>query len=88
MSSFPDTPRLAVLTAGRGDQFSNWNKARGHRLFSYHLMRVLLEEGPKLQVTQIHSRLRERVLDDSRRLGPEFEQEPDLQGNGKLAILN
>jgi hypothetical protein len=51
-------------------------------------MRVLLEEGPKLQVTQIHSRLRERVLDDSRRLGPEFEQEPDLQGNGKLAILN
>jgi hypothetical protein len=85
---FPDAERLAVLTAGRGDQFSNWDKARGHRLFSYHLMRVLLEEGPKLEVAQIHSRLRERVLDASRRLGPEFEQEPELQGNGRLAILN
>ena len=86
--SFPDANRLAVLTAGRGDQFSNWDKARGHRLFSYHLMRVLLEDGPKLEVAQIHNRLRERVLDDSRRLGPEFEQEPELQGNGRLAILN
>jgi len=51
-------------------------------------MRVLLEDGPKLEVAQIHNRLRERVLDDSRRLGPEFEQEPDLQGNGRLAIVN
>ena len=84
--SFPDDKRLAVLTAGRGDQFSNWYKARGHRLFSYHLMRVLLEDGSNLEVGQLHDRLRERVLDDSRRLGPEFEQEPELQGNQRLAI--
>jgi hypothetical protein len=49
-------------------------------------MRVLLEDGSNLEVGQLHDRLRERVLDDSRRLGPEFEQEPELQGNQRLAI--
>jgi hypothetical protein len=86
--SFPDSARLAVLTAGRGDQFSNQDKDRGHRLFGYHLMRVLIEEGPKIEVAQLHQRLRDRVLDESRRIGPEFEQEPELQGNGRLAVLN
>lgn len=84
--SFPDSNRLAVLTAGRGDQFSNQSKERGHRLFSYHLMRGLLEGGSKLEMAQLHNQLRDRVLDESRRIGPEFEQEPDLQGNGKLSL--
>jgi hypothetical protein len=86
--SFPASDRLAVLTAGRGDQFANQEKERGHRLFGYHLMRVILEEGPKLELAQIHSQLRKRVLEDSKRIGPEYEQEPELQGNGRLAILN
>jgi uncharacterized caspase-like protein len=85
--SFPDSQRLAVLTAGRGDQFSNQDKERGHRLFSYHLMRVLLEDGQRIAVSELHSRLRSRVLDDSRRIGPEFEQDPELFGNARLQIL-
>jgi len=76
------------MTAGRGDQFSNQDKGRGHRLFSYHLMRLILEDGVKLEIGQLHQRLRQRVLEDSRRIGPEFEQEPDLQGNGRMALLN
>jgi hypothetical protein len=86
--SFPDSQRLAVMTAGRGDQFSNQNKDSGHRLFSYHLMRAMLETSPSLEIGSLHSRLRQRVLDDSRRIGPEFEQEPELQGNSKLPLLN
>ncbi len=86
--SFPDSQRLAVVTAGRGDQFSNQDKVRGHRLFSYHLMRLLLEEGPKLKIAQLHKRLRDIVLNESRRIGPEFEQEPDLQGNGRMVLLD
>jgi hypothetical protein len=85
--SFPDSQRLAVVTAGRGDQFSNQDKVRGHRLFSYHLMRLLLEEGPKLEIAQLHKRLRDVVLNESRRIGPEFEQEPDLQGNGRMVVF-
>jgi hypothetical protein len=86
--SFPDSQRLAVMTAGRGDQFSNQNKDSGHRLFSYHLMRAMLETSPSLEIGSLHNRLRQRVLDDSRRIGPEFEQEPELQGNSKLPLLN
>jgi TonB family protein len=86
--SFPNSDRIAVMTAGRGDQFSNQDKARGHRLFSYHLMRLILEDGVKLEIGQLHQRLRQRVLEDSRRIGPEFEQEPELQGNGRMALLN
>ena len=86
--SFPDSQRLAVMTAGRGDQFSNQNKDSGHRLFSYHLMRAMLETNPSLEIGSLHNRLRQRVLDDSRRIGPEFEQEPELQGNSKLPLLN
>jgi WD40 repeat protein len=85
--SFPDSQRLAVVTAGRGDQFSNQDKVRGHRLFSYHLMRLMLEEGPKLEIAQLHKRLRDVVLNESRRIGPEFEQEPDLQGNGRMVVF-
>jgi WD40 repeat protein len=86
--NFPDSTRLAVMTAGRGDQFSNQHKGRGHRLFSYHLMKLILEEGPKLEIGQLHQRLRQRVLDESRRIGPEFEQEPDFLGNGRMVLLN
>jgi WD40 repeat protein len=85
--SFPDSQRLAVVTAGRGDQFSNQDKVRGHRLFSYHLMRLLLEDGPKIDISQLHKRLRDVVLNESRRIGPEFEQEPDLQGNGRMVVF-
>jgi WD40 repeat protein len=86
--SFPDSQRLVVVTAGRGDQFSNQDKVRGHRLFSYHLMRLLLEDGPKVEISQLHKRLRDIVLNESRRIGPEFEQEPEFFGNGQLKIFN
>jgi len=49
-------------------------------------MKAMLEDGTKFTASQLHSRIRERVLTDSRRLGPEFEQEPDLLGNSKLVI--
>jgi hypothetical protein len=84
----PDSQRLAVITAGRSDQFSNQYKDRGHRLFSYHLMHVLLEDGFKQEITQVHKKLRGRVLNDSRRMGPEFEQEPEFFGNGNLTVSN
>jgi WD40 repeat protein len=84
----PDSQRLAVITAGRSDQFSNQYKDRGHRLFSYHLMHVLLEDGFKQEITQVHKKLRGRVLNDSRLMGPEFEQEPEIFGNGNLTVSN
>ncbi len=86
--NFPDSDRMAVITAGRGDQFSNQEKSTGHRLFSYHLMRLILDGGFRLEIGQLHQRLKQRVLEESRRIGPEFEQEPDLQGNRRMTLLN
>ena len=84
--ALPNSQSLAVLTAGRGDQFSNQDKARGHRLFGYHLMRVLLEQGGSISMETLHTSLRQKVLNDSLRIGPEFEQEPELHGNKKLSF--
>jgi WD40 repeat protein len=84
--ALPNSQSIAVLTAGRGDQFSNQDKARGHRLFGYHLMRVLLEQGSSISMETLHTSLRQKVLNDSRRIGPEFEQEPELHGNKKLSF--
>ena len=78
--------RLSVMTAGRSDQFSNQDKAHGHRLFGYHLMKVLLEEGTHQTAEQLHAKLRERVRSDSRKIGPEFEQEPELLGNARMVV--
>lgn len=78
--------RLAVITAGRSDQFSNQDKTHGHRLFGYHLMKALLEEGGNKSISLLHSKLRNGVVSDSRRIGPEFEQEPELLGNGKAVL--
>jgi hypothetical protein len=66
--SFPDLDHMAVMTTGRGDQFSNQDKARGHRLFSYHLTRLTREDGVKPEIGKLHQRLRQRVLEDSRRI--------------------
>ncbi len=78
--------RLSVITAGRNDQFSNQDKAHGHRLFGYHLMKALLEGDGKQSISQLHATISQRVVTDSRRIGPEFEQEPELLGNGKIKI--
>jgi hypothetical protein len=78
--------RLTVMTAGRAEQFSNQHEARGHRLFGYHLMHALLNDGLKLSAGELHSQIRGKVRADSLRLGPEFEQEPQLLGNSAAVL--
>jgi hypothetical protein len=78
--------RLTVMIAGRAEQLSNQHEARGHRLFGYHLMHALLNDGLKLSAGEIHRQIRGKVLADSLRLGPEFEQEPELLGNSAAVL--
>lgn len=81
-----DVGRISIITAGKGEQFANQYKSRGHRLFGYHLIKALLDSSSTKSV-DLHSRVREKVLADSRRLGPEFEQEPELLGNPSVNIF-
>lgn len=73
--------KLSGITAGRSDQFSNQDKGHGHRLFGYHLMRAMLESPASATTGQLHAVLSPKVVSDSRKLGPEFEQDPELLGN-------
>ena len=80
--------RISIITAGKGDQFANQNKSSGHRLFGYHLMKTLIDDTSISKASDLYAKVREKVLLDSRRLGPEFEQEPELLGNPNLRIFN
>ena len=73
--------RLTVMIAGRAEQLSNQDEAHGHRLFGYHLMRAMLDDGFALPAGELHSKIHDKVRADSLRLGREFEQEPELLGN-------
>lgn len=78
--------RLTVITAGRAEQLSNQYEARGHRLFGYHLMKALLNDGPTLSAGELFGKIRGTVRAESLRLGPEFEQEPELLGNAGAVV--
>ena len=79
--------RISVLSAGGSEEFANQDQTRGHRLFGYHLMRALLDQGGRrLTMATLHDQVREEVLWASLRLGPEFRQEPELHGNRSAQV--
>lgn len=78
--------RVTILSAGRGHQFANQYRERGHRLFGYHLMRALLEQGPGLTAGELHEVVLGRVQEASLRLGPEYRQEPELRGRRDVRV--
>jgi len=82
----PDNSRLTVMTATGKQQFANQAKDVGHRLFGYHLMRGLL--AGKTDIADLARYVEDQVQADSRRLGPEFEQIPELMGRttGRLVV--
>jgi len=82
----PDNSRLTVFTATGKQQFANQDKEHGHRLFSYHLMRALLDG--RTDVPDLARYVGEQVQVDSRRLGPEFEQKPELLGRATGRLVD
>ena len=76
--------QLAVITAGSGKQFSNAFPSRGHRLFSYYLMKAMLEGHTK--VSTLYDNVSSEVHKESLNLGGLKEQKPVLQGNRNLTL--
>ena len=75
---------LAVITAGNGKQFSNAFPSRGHRLFSYYLMKAMLEGHTK--VSTLYDNVSSEVHKESLNLGGLKEQKPVFQGNRNLTL--
>lgn len=85
--SFDANPngKLVILTAGKDNQFSNSYDEKSHRLFSYFVIKSLLD-GRK-NIDDIYKDVAIKVKDESRRKGGDtYEQEPQMIGNSKLKL--
>lgn len=77
--------KLVILTAGKDNQFSNSYNEKSHRLFSYFVIKSLLD-GRK-NIDDIYKDIAIKVKDESRRKGGDtYEQEPQMIGNSKLKL--
>jgi len=79
-----DEDRMAVITAGTDRQFSNMYPEKGHRLFSYFLMKELLNDHDSLESLYQHVFKQTRRVSRSR--GGTQLQEPTARGNLKMAL--
>jgi hypothetical protein len=82
--AYVPTAKMVILTAGKDTQFSNSFDAKKHRMFSYYLIKSMLE-GRK-DMVDIYQDVRLKVKDESRKKGGNYEQEPQMIGNGKLKL--
>lgn len=81
---FFDTSKMAVMTAGQKKQYSNMYKEKGHRLFSYFVMKSLL--SGKRDINMIFKEVSYKVSETSNQFGALKKQEPTLQGNNSIEL--
>ncbi|MBL0709108.1 MAG: caspase family protein, partial [Sulfurimonas sp.] len=79
-----DTSKMVVLTAGQKKQYSNMYEEKGHRMFSYFVMKSLLEG--KKDVNMLYKEVSYKVSEASNELGALKKQEPTLDGNRKIKL--
>ena len=76
--------RIVILTAGRDKQFSNMYPSKRYRLFSYFIMKSLLEG--KRNVRDIYNTVYPKVKSISNGFGDLKRQEPTIEGNKELSF--
>lgn len=77
-----DTNKMIVMTAGQDKQYSNMYEEKGHRLFTYFVMKSLLKG--KHNSEDIYREVYTNVKDESFKMGDMKVQEPQLEGNNKI----
>ncbi|MDD2699369.1 MAG: caspase family protein [Arcobacteraceae bacterium] len=77
-----DTNKMVVLTAGQDKQYSNMYEEKGHRLFSYFVMKSLLKG--KTDAKDIYRDVYTNVKDESFKMGDLKVQEPTMEGNENI----
>lgn len=76
----PPDPRLTVLTGGGPNDFANALRPRGHRLFTYHLLKEWVRSG--YVARERYAMVADAVAQDAYALKPAFEQRPLWIGSG------
>jgi hypothetical protein len=80
-----DTKKMVVLAAGKGNQYSNAYNKKGHRLFSFFVMKNILEG--KKDVKSLFKASKAQTYSTSlKEYGDLRIQEPTVEGNFRLAL--
>ncbi len=80
-----DKNKMVVLSAGSAKQFSNSYDDKGHRLFSYFLMKNILE-NEHLDIDLLYKKTAAQVKEVSWTKGDTYLQEPTLEGNSAIKL--
>lgn len=78
-----DQAKMSVLTAGKDKQFSNMFERKKHRLFSYYLMKGIIENNLR-DVESLHKYVKRKVHNESFEMGDAFIQIPTISGNSNI----
>ena len=79
-----DQRKMVTITAGRDKQYSNMYQDKGHRLFTYFLIKSLL--SGKREVKDIFGEVSYKVSEVSASFGDLKKQEPIIEGNHRLSL--
>jgi Cytochrome c biogenesis factor len=80
-----DNSKMALFCAGKSTQFSNSFIEKGHRMFSYYLIKSLATQTG-LTPELLYKDLNNKVKASSLAKGDVFLQEPQIYGNIKLGL--
>ena len=82
-----DNNKMVVITAGKDNQFSNSFDEKGHRMFSYYLIKSLATRKD-INIDLLYKDISVKVHDASFEKGDVYIQEPQIYGNKKLNLFN
>lgn len=79
-----DPERMVVITAGRDKEYSNMYQEKGHRLFSYYLMKSMIEGNR--DIGTLYQDVFEHVKSTSFEMGDLKRQHPTISGNQTISL--
>ena len=80
-----DKKKMVILTAGTENQFSSAYMKKGHRLFTYFVIKELLKQKPQT-IDELHKRVYGKVYEATLATGKSNIQQPTILGNPKLTF--
>ncbi len=80
-----DKEKMVVISAGKGNQYSNGYDKKAHRLFSFYIMKNIIE-GDK-NIKTLYKDTKSQTYDTSlEEYGDSRTQEPTIDGNFRLSL--
>lgn len=79
-----DPERMVVITAGRDKEYSNMYQEKGHRLFSYYLMKSMIDGNR--DIGALYQDVYDQVKSASFEMGDLKRQHPTITGNQTISL--